>query len=149
MYGVLYALSPEVFPTKDRGTGDRAYNVRRPVCPISRSIAHTVLSVISCTASCMPYLQKYSPQKTEGQATHSLPVLTVFSALWQIVSIIYSNERRLTLVVTRLPLSPSTPTSLLRSQFILQASFSWWLVSWPSSSHSSRRERHQYNRYRL
>lgn len=42
MYGVLYALSPEVFPTKDRGTGNALTASANRVFGIMVSGSHVI-----------------------------------------------------------------------------------------------------------
>jgi len=54
MYGVLYAISPELFPTKDRGTGNaivaaanRVFGVMSPIVALYANIATSVPIYIS------------------------------------------------------------------------------------------------------
>ena len=54
MYGVLYALSPEVFPTKVRGTGNamvasanRVFGIMSPVVALYANLATSVPIYIS------------------------------------------------------------------------------------------------------
>ena len=49
MYGVLYAISPELFPTKDRGTGNallaganRIFGIISPIIAIYTNLATSV-----------------------------------------------------------------------------------------------------------
>ena len=54
MYGVLYAISPELFPTQDRGTGNaivaaanRVFGVMSPIVALYANIATSVPIYIS------------------------------------------------------------------------------------------------------
>lgn len=49
MYGVLYAISPELFPTKDRGTGNaivaaanRIFGIMSPIVALYANLATSV-----------------------------------------------------------------------------------------------------------
>lgn len=54
MYGVLYALSPELFPTKDRGTGNalvaaanRVFGIMAPIVALYANLQTSVPIYIS------------------------------------------------------------------------------------------------------
>ena len=54
MYGVLYALSPELFPTKNRGTGNalvaaanRVFGIMAPIIALCANLATSVPIYIS------------------------------------------------------------------------------------------------------
>ena len=54
MYGVLYAITPELFPTKDRGTGNaiaaaanRIFGVMSPIIALYANLATSVPIYIS------------------------------------------------------------------------------------------------------
>ena len=54
MYGVLYALSPELFPTKNRGTGNalvaaanRVFGIMAPIIALYANLATSVPIYIS------------------------------------------------------------------------------------------------------
>lgn len=54
MYGVLYAISPELFPTKDRGTGNaivaaanRVFGIMSPIIALKTNLATSVPIYIS------------------------------------------------------------------------------------------------------
>jgi sugar phosphate permease len=56
MYGVLYAISPELFPTKDRGTGNaivaaanRVFGVMSPIVALYANLATSVPIYISAS----------------------------------------------------------------------------------------------------
>ncbi|KAF8127689.1 MFS general substrate transporter [Boletus edulis] len=73
MYGVLYAMSPEIFPAKDRGTGNgltataaRAFGVMAPVIALYANLATAVPVYIAggmiIFASCLALLLPYEPR---------------------------------------------------------------------------------------
>ena len=54
MYGVLYAITPELFPTKDRGTGNaivaaanRVFGIMSPIIALKANLATSVPIYIS------------------------------------------------------------------------------------------------------
>jgi len=54
MYGVLYAISPELFPTKDRGTGNaivaaanRVFGIMAPIIALKTDLSTSVPIYIS------------------------------------------------------------------------------------------------------
>lgn len=54
MYGVLYAISPELFPTKDRGTGNalvaaanRVFGIMSPIVALKTNLQTSVPIYIS------------------------------------------------------------------------------------------------------
>jgi MFS family permease len=54
MYGVLYAITPELFPTKDRGTGNaiaaaanRVFGIMSPIIALYANLATSVPIYIS------------------------------------------------------------------------------------------------------
>lgn len=51
MYGVLYTVSPEIFPAKDRGTGNGLVSTATRIFGIVVSSASTVLSNSSASDS--------------------------------------------------------------------------------------------------
>ena len=52
MYGVLYAVSPELFPTKDRGTGNAIVASANRVFGIMASALHSLLSLSAIIRDC-------------------------------------------------------------------------------------------------
>ncbi|KAJ8517233.1 hypothetical protein ONZ45_g5568 [Pleurotus djamor] len=73
MYGVLYALSPEVFPTKDRGTGNaitasanRVFGIMSPIIAIYADLSSAVPIFIAggifCAAGLIALLLPFEPR---------------------------------------------------------------------------------------
>ncbi|KAF7424065.1 MFS sugar transporter [Pleurotus ostreatus] len=73
MYGVLYALSPEVFPTKDRGTGNaltasanRIFGIMSPIIAIyadlTSDIPVFIAGAIFCAAGFIALLLPFEPR---------------------------------------------------------------------------------------
>jgi len=73
MYGVLYAISPEIFPAKDRGTGNgltatasRVFGVMAPVIALYANLATSVPVYIAggliVFAGCLAMLLPYEPR---------------------------------------------------------------------------------------
>ncbi|KAL4266721.1 MFS transporter superfamily protein [Pleurotus pulmonarius] len=73
MYGVLYALSPEVFPTKDRGTGNaltasanRVFGIMSPIIAIYADLTSEVpifiAGAIFCAAGFIALLLPFEPR---------------------------------------------------------------------------------------
>jgi len=73
MYGVLYAISPESFPTKDRGTGNalvaganRVFGIMAPIIALYANLATSVPIYISASifivASFIALLLPFEPR---------------------------------------------------------------------------------------
>jgi len=73
MYGVLYAISPELFPTKDRGTGNgltatanRIFGIMAPIIALyanlTTSIPIWISGALFLVAGFIPLFLPYDPQ---------------------------------------------------------------------------------------
>jgi hypothetical protein len=77
MYGVLYAISPELFPTKDRGTGNaivaganRIFGVMAPIIALEVDLKTSVpiyISAVLFTAS--GFIALLLPFEPRGKAS--------------------------------------------------------------------------------
>ena len=73
MYGVLYAISPELFPTKDRGTGNaivaaanRIFGIMSPIVALYADLTTSVPIYISgalfIISGCIALLLPFEPR---------------------------------------------------------------------------------------
>jgi hypothetical protein len=81
MYGVLYAISPEIFPAKDRGTGNALTATATRVFGVMVRIAHSRVNARALTGSrprslrCMQILPRRCPCTSRALSSCSLRVL--------------------------------------------------------------------------
>jgi len=77
MYGVLYAISPELFPTKDRGTGNaivaaanRVFGIMAPVIALKADLTTSVPIYISGALFIVSgFIALLLPFETRGKAS--------------------------------------------------------------------------------
>jgi hypothetical protein len=77
MYGVLYAISPELFPTKDRGTGgaltaaaNRVFGIMAPVIALQANLKTSAPIYVSATLFIVSgFIALLLPFETRGKAS--------------------------------------------------------------------------------
>lgn len=77
MYGVLYAISPELFPTKDRGTGNalvaaanRLFGIMAPVIALKANLKTSAPIYVSASLFIVSgFIALLLPFETRGKAS--------------------------------------------------------------------------------